>query len=381
MCALVILYDIMYRGGIVEKINYKAFNRLISLITILVILGILFSLNMLENVKDVFRALTPFYLALLILWIMKPFSILLQNKLNLSVKKANIIAILVNLLIVLMFIFVLLPILIIQVWNITQNSTQIITNIQENFNQLTTYFQLQQIDIMYEIQQKLSEYFNFKSFQDILSSFDFSIITNGINAILSAIGSVTSFVINIIFSYILALYLANDFDIFVEKTLNLFFKNRESKNKLIFLESTNALSGYFKGILLDCFFVATIVSIGATLISIPSPLLFGILAGIFNVIPYLGPILGGVPLIVVALSQGIPVTIAATCIVFGTQLIESQILQPKIMSTSTNLHPGTIIIGLIIFGSLFGLVGMVISTPTLAVISVILKHSNFDIRI
>lgn len=364
-----------------EKINYKSFNRLVGLLTILVILAILYSLNLLENVKHVFAALTPFYLALLILWIMKPLATYLHETKGMTPKKATLLSILVNLLVVLAFIFVLLPILIAQVWDITQNSTQIIDSIKHNVENITNYFQVRQIDVVHEIQLKVGEYFNITSFKDIFTNFDFGIFTNAFNAIFSAIGSVTSFVINIVFAYIIAIYLSSDFDNFVEKGLNLVFSNTKQRNKDVFLESTKALSGYFKGLLLDCFFVATIVTIGAAIIGVPSPLLFGILAGIFNVIPYLGPLLGGVPLIVVALSLGFPTAIAATIVVFGTQFIESQILQPRIMANSTNLHPATVIIGLLIFGTLFGFIGMIISTPTLAVIAVIIKHSNLDIRI
>lgn len=364
-----------------EKINYKAFNRLVGLVTILVVLGILYSLNLLENVKHVFAALTPFYLALIILWIMKPLATYLHEKHKMSVKKATLLSILVNLLIVLLFIFVILPILIAQVWDITQNSTQIIDSLKLNIDKITNYFQIKQINVVHEIQLKVSEYLNLKSLQDIVTNFDFGIFTNVFNALFSAIGSVTSFVFNIIFAYIIAIYLSSDFDNFVEKSLNLLFKNRGTKNREVFIESTQALSGYFKGLILDCMFVATIVTIGSAIIGVPSPLLFGILTGIFNVIPYLGPILGGAPLVIIALSQGLPTAIAALIIVFATQFIESQILQPRIMASSTSLHPSTVIVGLIIFGTLFGFVGMIISTPTLAIISVIIKNSNLDIRI
>lgn len=364
-----------------NKINYKAFNRLVGLLTLLVILAIFYSLNLLDSVKAVFGALTPFYLAFLILWIMKPFSEFLQEKRNMSAKKANLLSILLNLLVLLLLLFVVVPILIVQVWEITQNSTQIVNGLTENINKITQYFEIRQIDVIAEIQAKVTEYLDLKSFQEIITSIDFSFLTNTFNAILSTIGSVTGFVLNIIFAYIIAIYLSSDFDSFVEKSLNLIFQNTKQRNKDVFLQSTKALSGYFKGLFIDCFFVAVIVTIGAAIIGVPSPLLFGILAGLFNVIPYLGPILGGVPLIIVALSLGFPTAIAATVVVFGTQFIESQILQPRIMASSTNLHPSTVIVGLIIFGTLFGFIGMIIATPTLAVIAVIIKNSNLDIRI
>lgn len=364
-----------------EKINYKSLNRLIGLITFLAIVGILYSLNLLDNVKHVFAALTPFYLALLILWIMKPMATYLHETRGMSKKKASLVSILTNLVIVLLFIAVVIPLLFAQLWDITQNSTQIMTSIQTNVTKITDYFQIHQIDIVKQIQAKAAEYLNIQSTQDLLKSIDFGFVSSSIKSVFGAIGSVTGFIFNIIFAYIIAIYLSSDFDNFVEKTLNLVFKNSKKKNKDVFLQSTKALSGYFKGLLLDCTFVAIIVTIGAAIIGVPSPFLFGILAGLFNVIPYLGPILGGLPLIIIALSQGIPTAIAAIFVVFGTQLVESQILQPRIMANSTNLHPATVIIGLLIFGSLFGFVGMIIATPALAVISVIIKNSNLDIRI
>ncbi len=364
-----------------DKINYKAFNRLIGLLTFFVILAIFYSLNLLDSVKAVFGALMPFYLAFLIIWIMKPFSELLQTKWKMKPQKANLLSILVNLLVLLLFIFVILPILIVQVWDITQNSTQIMDGLSQNVNNITNYFEVRQIDIVAEVQAKIAEYLDLRSVQEIVTSIDFSWLTNLANTILSTIGNITIFVINIIFAYIIAIYLSNDFDKFVEKSLNLVFYNTTEKNKDVFIQSTKALSGYLKGLLTVCFFVATLVTIGAALIGVPSPLLFGIIAGLFNVIPYLGPILGGVPLIIIALSQGIPTAVLATIIVFGTQFIESQILQPRIMASNTDLHPITVIVGLIIFGTLFGFIGMIISTPTLAVIAVIIKNSKLDIRI
>lgn len=312
---------------------------------------------------------------------MKPLSVFLHEKRGIAQKKANLLAILINLLILLVTLFIVVPVLIAQVWDITQNSTQIISSISANIDKLGEYFRIQQIDIIQEIQMKVDEYLNLKSVQDVISNFDFGIITNTLNAIVGAVGSATMFVVNIIFAYILAIYLSNDFDVFVEKSLNLVFKNSKKQNKEVFLQATDALSGYFKGLITVCLFVTTIVTVGAILIGVPSPLLFGIIAGLFNIIPYLGPVLGGVPLILVALSQGIPTAILAIIIVFGTQFVESQILQPRIMASNTDLHPITVIVGLIIFGSLFGVIGMIISTPALAVISVIIKNSKLDIRI
>lgn len=364
-----------------KNLNYKAINRLVVILTFLGILATLYLLNLLESMKSVFFALSPFYIAFIIIWIMKPFEHYLIEKRKIAQKKAAIYAILVNLIIVLSIIFLLVPSLAIQIWDITQNSTQLIESITYNIDQFTKTFRLNEIDYINEVIIKVQSLLNMQSITEFISTFDFSIITNALGSIVSAVGSVTSFILQFVFAYIIAIYLAPDFDQFVEKTLNLVFSNTKNHNKEIFLQSTHALSGYFKGLIIVCVFVGTIVTLGAWLIGVPSPLLFGIIAGLFNVIPYLGPVLGGIPLVIVAIANGLPSALLALALVLVTQFIESQILQPRIMSNSTNLHPVTIIVGLIIFGNLFGFVGMILSTPTLAVISVIIKNSRLDIRI
>lgn len=364
-----------------NRINYKAFNRLVILLSFLAVLALLQVLNLLGRLEQVLMALTPFYLAFIIIWIMKPLSVYLHEKRGMAERKANLLAILINLLVMLLVIFIVLPILIAQIWDITQNSTQIISSITDNVEKVTNYFKIKDIDVVREIQMKVEEYINIQSLQEIITNFDFGIITKSLKTIIGAVGNFTMFILNIIFGYVIAIYLSKDFDRFVEKSMNLLFKNRNEQNKKLFLEATQALSGYFKGLAIVCLFVATIVTIGAWILGVPSPLLFGIIAGLFNIIPYIGPVIGGVPLILVALSKGIPTAIFATIIVFGTQFIESQILQPRIMAENTDLHPITVIVGLIIFGSLFGIIGMIISTPTLAVIAVIIKNSKLDIKI
>ncbi len=342
---------------------------------------ILFLLGLLDNMISVIGALLPFYLALVIIWIMRPFSELLQKKFNWSAKKASLISILVNLVIVLFIIFVIVPILIIQVWDITQNSTQIIDSINTNISFIFEKLDEHKLEIVDSVTTQINSILDTKSIPELISSIDLEFIPNAISSIFSFVGSTTSLIIQFVFAYIIAIYLSADFDQFVEKGLDLVFSNTKSKNKKVFVESTHALSGYFKGLMLDCTFIATIMTIGCIFIGIPSPLLFGIICGLFNVIPYLGPVLGGIPLVFVALSLGIPSAIMAIILILITQMIESQILQPKIMAKSTDLHPVTVICGLIIFGQIFGFVGMIIATPTLAVIAVVIRNSELDIRI
>lgn len=107
------------------------------------------------------------------------------------------------------------------------------------------------------------------------------------------------------------------------------------------------------------------------LIGLNSPVLLGVLCGITDLIPYIGPYIGGGIAILVALSEGKGVIIATLIFIVIIQLIENYVLQPIIMSKSVKISPLLIIIGLLVFGNLFGIVGMLLSTPFVCIIRVI----------
>ena len=105
-------------------------------------------------------------------------------------------------------------------------------------------------------------------------------------------------------------------------------------------------------------------------------MLFGLICGITNVIPYIGPWIGGAIVTIVALTVSPFVGILAAIIAFIMQQIDSLALQPLIMSKAVKLHPVTIMVGLLIFEYFFGVVGMIIATPVISGAKIILSYFN-----
>jgi predicted PurR-regulated permease PerM len=99
-----------------------------------------------------------------------------------------------------------------------------------------------------------------------------------------------------------------------------------------------------------------------------------------NLIPYAGPFIGGVPVVlIIALNDTTPnywVTWSVLLLILLVQTLESLFLQPYVMGKQTKLHPVTILLGLAIFGSLFGLVGFLISTPLISIGRGLLRYYN-----
>ena len=357
-----------------NKFNYRIANILMIIVILAIVLVLAESYLVVDKIVKLLGALMPFYLAFFISWLMKPVARTLNKKFKISKGLSNFLAVLLNIAVVAIVVFTIIPAALIQMVSLINIAPEIIQGLENNLadgiNQLNFLFP--------EFWNWIVTYITNIDIKDFLEYID--IFVGSISYLVSTVTGIISVILQIIIAYVISFYFIGDINKFSKKVLNLIFKN--STNHLsISLEVSKTLFGYFRGLLVVCTFVTVLVTIGCIIIGIPSPLLFGVIAGMTNVIPYIGPIVGGIPIIIVALSQSFFTTFLAVLVVFGTQFIESNFLQPKIMSKSTNLHPVSIIVGLIIFQQLFGLAGMIIATPTLAVLNVIIKHSKYDVSL
>ena len=137
-----------------------------------------------------------------------------------------------------------------------------------------------------------------------------------------------------------------------------------------------ALKSYVQGTLLIMLILFVFQSIALGIAGLSSPMLFGLFCAITNVIPYIGPYIGGAPAVIVGFTIS-PVTgIACLICVVVAQLLESYFLNPIVMSKTMKLHPVTIMLSLLIFGHFFGILGMIFATPIVSCIKVIANFLN-----
>lgn len=156
---------------------------------------------------------------------------------------------------------------------------------------------------------------------------------------------------------------------------------------------TNAkslLTRYFIGIFFQISIITIIVSTGLGLLEIKNALLIGFLAGLINVIPYIGPIIGAVIGIFIGIStnldldfhtQLLPLTLKIMAIFGAMQMIDNFILQPLIFSNSVYAHPLEIFLIVISAGSLFGVLGMIVAIPIYTIFRVIAKEFLSEFRL
>ena len=193
------------------------------------------------------------------------------------------------------------------------------------------------------------------------------------NLIIGLIASLFSGIGTVIMGLIVGIYMLIDYDNICNHFRKIFPKRFQSDVVMLCKQMSIEVRKCVNGTFLVALMVLFCDSIGFTLVGLNAPLLFGIFCGITDLIPYIGPYIGGAAAVLVGFTQDPLIGIGTLIICVIVQIVESYILQPVVMSKASNLHPIIIIISLLVFGHFFGILGMVLATPTLTILKVLYK--------
>ena len=171
---------------------------------------------------------------------------------------------------------------------------------------------------------------------------------------------------SIIVGLVIGFYLLLSFNNVNDTLITLFPKKIQRNTKEIVYEVNSSLRRFVVGALLDALLIFIVSSIGFGIVGLKAPFLFALFCALTNIIPYAGPYIGGIPAVIVGFSQSPTVGILTLVIIVVVQFLEGNFIQPMVMSKTTKLHPVTIMIGLLVFGHFWGILGMFVSTPIIA---------------
>ena len=136
-----------------------------------------------------------------------------------------------------------------------------------------------------------------------------------------------------------------------------------------------AIGGFFRGQLMVAIIVGVMCSVGLAIIGLRFWFLVGMIAGIFNIIPLIGPWVGGVPGIVIALTTGSSVqAVGVVVVMVVVQQIDNHFITPQVMQRAVQLHPAAVILALLAGGSLMGFLGLLLAVPLAAVLKIVCGH-------
>ena len=141
-----------------------------------------------------------------------------------------------------------------------------------------------------------------------------------------------------------------------------------------------SVGGYLRGQLLVSVVIGVAIWLGMTLLGVPFALGIGFLAGVFNIVPYLGPVIAFVPAALLTLTLGGSHLIGTVAVFLGVNFLDSNIISPFIFSLTIKLHPVLVLTSILVGASLFGLVGAIIAVPSAAFLTLLYSEYYLNSR-
>lgn len=197
------------------------------------------------------------------------------------------------------------------------------------------------------------------------------------NVYMEGVKGVTSTVASWFMGIIICAYILNERD-------SLFYMGRKLSGAVIKKDTIDKIGYYvseistifykfFFGKAIDSIIIGIIALIGFMIIDVPYALLMAVITLLFNMIPYFGPIIGAIPVVVVTLLvNNIYSAIWTLLFIIILQQVDSNIIGPKILGDSVGVSPFWVIFAILVFGGLFGVTGMIIGVPAIAAIRMLL---------
>lgn len=290
---------------------------------------------------------------------------------------ASLITISVLLFLIFLFFRFLIPLIASQVNELQKlDPTEISTGLDEPIKQIDAFIIDNQLvsEPDFSIEELVSQ-----KLQSIISVGDIGTI---ISNIFSKLGNLLMAVFSIVF---ISFFFLKEETLFDTGVLAMVPTNSEEKTKNALKSIKRLTSRYFIGLILEIFFMMTLITIGLLIVGLnfSLALLIGLLAGLLNVIPYLGPWIGATIGILLSLAANLnldfytellPMIFYIILVFLTAQLTDNILFQPIIYSKSVKAHPLEIFIVIIMAGSIAGIVGMMLAIPSYTVLRVIAKE-------
>ena len=180
----------------------------------------------------------------------------------------------------------------------------------------------------------------------------------------------------------LTYYLLKDFKSVRNRLINWLPNSSFELGWLIYHRVARQLEAYTRGVMIQSAVMASICAIGFTLIGMDIAVLLGCITGILNLVPYVGPIISIILTLLVA-SAMTPfdpsLLYLGVLVIISAQVIDNVVVVPAVIAQAVNLHPVQVILGIIIFGSVFGTLGVILAIPAIAAAKIIYTNLYADI--
>lgn len=349
--------DLIRTGNKILKILYILF-----IILLVYVASLIFKeWNILKFFGKILTIISPVFIGWFIAWLLNPIVKKLESK---GVKRtiAVILAYLILILVIyLMFAFTL-PSLGNQITDIVSAVPKIVDDVKGWINDI--FVKLSNLSLENLDSVKASFMLKIENMASGVQTNLPEIAVNIVSSLISGIGTIAM-------SLILGFYILFDFDKFSNGFIELFPKNTRKEVSTLLSKLSESLYSFVSGTLWLSLLLFVVSIIGFSIIGLNAPILISFVCVVTNLIPYIGPYLGAAVAGLIGFAQGPVIGILTLVFILIVQAIEGNVLQPLVMSKKMNLSPITIILSLLVFNYLFGVLGMVIATPVVALLKIV----------
>ncbi|MCY7041095.1 AI-2E family transporter [Streptococcus sanguinis] len=307
--------------------------------------------------------LIPFLVGGFLYYITNPLVKFLQEKLKINRMIGILITLSLLFGLITLGVIYLLPILINQLSSLINSTQGLYWEIQSFVNQLSKNPLFRNLNIQSTIQQLNLSYVDI--LQNILNS-----VTNSLGSVLSAV--VNTLMILIMTPIFLVYFLMDGHKLLpmLERTV----LKRDKLNISSLLTNLNAtVARYISGISIDALIIGALAYIGYSVIGLKYALVFAIFSSLANLIPYVGPSIGLIPMVITYAFTDPQKMVAALIYMLIIQQVDGNILYPRIVGGVMKVHPITIMVLLLLSSNIYGVVGMIVAIPTYSILKEIAK--------
>jgi len=319
--------------------------------------------------SQVGNILTPVFIALALAYILRPVAAFLERRRMPRAATSAIVLILVFGITVVAGIFVI-PLLIEQ---IDELITKVVASaptwrdwIQKTIFSLVSRFPVDPDKLQTMLLQELPS-----QLQSVLGK-----VLQGALNLTAALSRVLGQIINVILVPILAYYFMKDYEKGYDVLMTYVPSSQQDKVTALLARADALMSGFLRGQLLVMLAVGTLTTLGLWIAGVPYALFLGVIAGLLNIVPYVGLYISLAIALVIALFTAEPLSQAIRVIIVyvSVNILENSVLSPKIVGDSVGLHPVWVIISVFIAAQFLGFVGLIFGVPLAALVKVLLTY-------
>jgi sporulation integral membrane protein YtvI len=308
--------------------------------------------------------LGPFFLAFILAYLLNPLVEALERH-KISRKGSILIVFCLILVVVFIIIFLILPTLYNELGKLAVILPNTIQNFTERVDGLREQFKATGLPnrVALVLDQHLGQ--------------GEEIIANRLNIFLTNLPQALSSATLYILSPVMAIYFLADWKGIGVHFFRIIPQRWRMEWRRLWQDINHVIRQFVRGNLVVAVIVGILSGIGVKLVGMEYALLIGLICGIFDLIPYFGPLIGAVPTVLLALTKSPGMAVKVALIIIIVQQLEGNIISPKLMGDSVGLHPLWIVFALLAGGELAGFWGMFLAVPVAAVIRVVFNHLYF----